>query len=71
MFQIVVPNTPKDTTTCSCCGCYGNDIRMLRVFQSAKISGKMRVVSNNGVAVNLCRNCRGELAHMFEEIDKQ
>lgn len=69
MFQIVVPESPKDATTCACCGCYGNDIRSLCVFQSAKIARKMRVVSNNGVAVNLCRDCRSELSRMFAELD--
>jgi len=69
MFKIVIPETPEEATTCACYGCHGNYIKTLYVFQSRMVGGKMRTISNHGVAINLCRDCRRELSRMFEEID--
>lgn len=66
MFMLRKINVPELYANCASCGCYGNDMRILNVFQTVMVGGREYRITTQVPSIYLCKDCREKLKELLE-----
>lgn len=67
MFEIKESVFPKEIINCESCGCHGEDLKSILIYQAVKRNGRMQRIGGRIVELRLCGACRCEMGRLLSE----